>query len=176
MKMRIHLNLNPNVGILYICPTITSATVFIFDIQLFLSSNSPLNINIIWPYGENDTHSTKINKTQNYCYYYCFIQLKANLKSPIEGLVILSYGAGNFPTQQKDLMDIFRNAIQEENLIIVNVSQCNHGSVNASYETGQVLPHLTLLLIYSRENFVSGPIGKILKTTKRHLSFIRISE
>lgn len=57
--------------------------------------------------------------------------------SPIRGVVLHSYGAGNAPTR-KDLLDVLREAA-ERGVVIVNISQCIQGEVSAIYEVGKTL-------------------------------------
>lgn len=59
----------------------------------------------------------------------------------MEGVIFQSYGIGNIPTANEDLMDVLRCAVQN-GVIIVNVTQCIQGTVAATYETGKVL-HIT---------------------------------
>ncbi|XP_063230897.1 L-asparaginase-like [Bacillus rossius redtenbacheri] len=86
---KVHSNLNCNVIILRIYPTITASTV------------------------------------------------RAVLQSA-EGVVLQSYGAGNVPSDRADLVDVVRDATAR-GVLVVNCTQCPHGSVAAIYETGAVL-------------------------------------
>lgn len=62
----------------------------------------------------------------------------AFLQPPMEGVVLETYGAGNCPSDRKDILEEIGNACQS-GLIIVNCTQCSEGSVKAYYETGSVL-------------------------------------
>ncbi|XP_066596945.1 L-asparaginase isoform X2 [Prorops nasuta] len=64
--------------------------------------------------------------------------IKAFFQSPIEGVVLQTYGAGNVPANRKDIMDEFR-AATERGVIIVNVTQCNSGTVSSLYEPAKLL-------------------------------------
>lgn len=56
----------------------------------------------------------------------------------IKGAVIRTYGAGNAPTSQA-IIGAIRKAV-EKGIVIMNVTQCVHGCVNANrYETGDLL-------------------------------------
>ncbi|XP_029569305.1 60 kDa lysophospholipase isoform X1 [Salmo trutta] len=66
------------------------------------------------------------------------VTVKSFLKAPMEGVVLETYGSGNAPDNQADLLKEFRNAI-ERGVIIVNCTQCLRGSVTTSYATGMVL-------------------------------------
>lgn len=67
----------------------------------------------------------------------CF-KVRAFLNPPIEGVVLQSYGAGNAPSNRKDILDEFRKA-SDRGVIIVNITQCLTGQVSAAYETGNAL-------------------------------------
>jgi lysophospholipase len=58
--------------------------------------------------------------------------------SPIEGVVLHSFGAGNAPTKP-ELLEIFRKATYERGIVIVNISQCIRGEVSAIYQVGKQL-------------------------------------
>lgn len=70
------------------------------------------------------------------CVCLC-VQVKSFLQAPMEGVVLETYGSGNAPDNQADLLKEFRNAI-ERGVIIVNCTQCLRGSVTTSYATGMV--------------------------------------
>jgi hypothetical protein len=61
--------------------------------------------------------------------------VKVFLQAPTRGVVLQSYGAGNFPTNREDLLQELREAT-ERGVLIVNCTQCGHGSVAQIYETG----------------------------------------
>lgn len=56
----------------------------------------------------------------------------------MEGVVLETYGAGNCPSDRKDLLEEIGAACRR-GVIIVNCTQCSKGSVKAYYETGSVL-------------------------------------
>ena len=60
------------------------------------------------------------------------------LKPPIQGVVLQCYGAGNVPTNRKDIMRLFKDAAAR-GVIIVSVTQCTSGSVSGLYATGKAL-------------------------------------
>ncbi|CAG2169507.1 unnamed protein product, partial [Oppiella nova] len=64
--------------------------------------------------------------------------VRAFLMPPIEGVVLQTYGAGNAPSNRKDILEEFRKA-SDRGVIIVNITQCANGQVMASYETGNAL-------------------------------------
>lgn len=60
------------------------------------------------------------------------------LKSPLDGLVLKTYGSGNIPNDQ-NLLNTLKDASQK-GTIIVNCTQCQRGSVDMTkYETGSIL-------------------------------------
>lgn len=62
--------------------------------------------------------------------------VKNILQKPIQALVIESYGAGNAPTNRKDLYELLSQA-EQKNILVINCTQCLHGFVNTDiYETG----------------------------------------
>lgn len=61
------------------------------------------------------------------------------LSHPIDGLVLCSYGAGNFPSNNKTLLKAIEKACAR-GVYIVNISQCVKGSVKMNhYETSSAL-------------------------------------
>ena len=60
------------------------------------------------------------------------------LKPPIDGVVLQCYGAGNLPNNRKDIMELLKKAV-DRGVMIITVTQCNHGSVSGIYETGKAL-------------------------------------
>eukprot|EP00730_Choanoeca_flexa_P020021 TRINITY_DN9788_c0_g1_i6.p1 TRINITY_DN9788_c0_g1~~TRINITY_DN9788_c0_g1_i6.p1 ORF type:complete len:894 (+),score=204.58 TRINITY_DN9788_c0_g1_i6:183-2864(+) len=64
--------------------------------------------------------------------------LRAFLSPPTRGAVLQTYGAGNAPDDRPELLEPFKEA-SARGCIIVNVTQCQHGNVTASYRTGKML-------------------------------------
>lgn len=64
--------------------------------------------------------------------------IRVFLQDPIQGVVLQTYGAGNAPSNRKDILNEFREATKR-GLIIVNITQCPNGKVDPSYETGNAL-------------------------------------
>lgn len=61
------------------------------------------------------------------------------LLDPVQGLVLETYGAGNAPVNDASLLEVLRAAC-ERGVVIVNCTQCLHGSVDMSgYATGSAL-------------------------------------
>jgi len=59
------------------------------------------------------------------------------MSPPMQGVVLQTYGAGNVPNNITGLLEVFREAIKRE-VIVVNITQCTRGFVDTSYETGKV--------------------------------------
>ncbi|VVD00977.1 unnamed protein product [Leptidea sinapis] len=65
--------------------------------------------------------------------------IKAFCQPPIEGVVLESYGAGNIPSNQDELINEISAAVKR-GVIVVNITQCTTGAVaSPMYETGRML-------------------------------------
>uniref|UniRef100_A0A0N4Z4L7 asparaginase n=1 Tax=Parastrongyloides trichosuri TaxID=131310 RepID=A0A0N4Z4L7_PARTI len=64
--------------------------------------------------------------------------VKASLQQPIEGVILQTYGAGNMPSRRLDIIEELKKA-NDRGVLIVNVSQCYRGQVDANYLTGKIL-------------------------------------
>ncbi|XP_071159047.1 L-asparaginase-like isoform X1 [Mytilus edulis] len=64
--------------------------------------------------------------------------VRAFMSTPMQGVVLQTYGAGNAPSNRPDLLQSFKEATNM-GVIIVNITQCNRGFVDTSYETGKAL-------------------------------------
>ena len=61
------------------------------------------------------------------------------LLEPVQGLVLETYGAGNAPSNDAALLEVL-HAATLRGVVVVNCTQCLHGSVNMSgYATGSAL-------------------------------------
>jgi lysophospholipase len=60
------------------------------------------------------------------------------LAPPLEGLVLETYGSGNVPDRDRDLLDALAEA-SARGVVIVNVTQCARGAVTDDYAAGRVL-------------------------------------
>jgi lysophospholipase len=69
---------------------------------------------------------------------------RAMLAAPLRGLVLLTFGSGNMPTNRPDLLSILEEAVVERGVVAVNVSQCVKGMVppSALYATGRHLERI----------------------------------
>ena len=57
---------------------------------------------------------------------------------PLQGLVLESYGTGNAPKNQPDLLTALKKAY-DSGCHIINVSQCFYGKVSSTYAAGHAL-------------------------------------
>ncbi|KAM7375824.1 hypothetical protein PAMP_005591 [Pampus punctatissimus] len=64
--------------------------------------------------------------------------VRAFLQTTLEGVVLETYGSGNAPDNRPDLLEELKKAT-DNNIIIMNCTQCLRGTVSASYATGKVL-------------------------------------
>ncbi|KAF7251834.1 60 kDa lysophospholipase [Varanus komodoensis] len=64
--------------------------------------------------------------------------VKAFLQSPMEGVVLETYGSGNAPNNRPDLLDELKKAT-DRNVVILNCTQCLRGTVSSAYATGKTL-------------------------------------
>ncbi len=61
------------------------------------------------------------------------------LQAPLQGLILQTYGAGNAPSRNTELLRVLKEAT-DRGVIIVNCTQCYRGRVDmSSYECGQIL-------------------------------------
>jgi len=61
------------------------------------------------------------------------------LRQPVKGLILITYGAGNIPSHNDDLVAAIADAC-ERGIVIVNCTHCIRGSVDMSaYEAGSIL-------------------------------------
>uniref|UniRef100_A0A1Y1LBV5 asparaginase n=1 Tax=Photinus pyralis TaxID=7054 RepID=A0A1Y1LBV5_PHOPY len=103
--------------------------------------------------------------------------IKSFIGKGVDGVVLQSYGAGNVPTNRKDVLDVFREAI-ESGVIIVNITQCAQGAVAPTYETGQALKEIGLICGYdmtveaalTKLSYVLGQDQLLLEEKKKLIS------
>ena len=63
-----------------------------------------------------------------------------------KAVIIQAYGMGNIPSKNKDLLEMIRKAIHENDIIVVILTQCHRGTVNDLYEAGRALTDLGAVL------------------------------
>nr|XP_056707226.1 60 kDa lysophospholipase [Euleptes europaea] len=64
--------------------------------------------------------------------------VKAFLQSPMEGVVLETYGSGNAPNNRPDLLEELKKATDRD-VVILNCTQCLRGAVSLVYATGKTL-------------------------------------
>jgi len=67
-----------------------------------------------------------------------FSTIAGNLAPPLKGMVMQTFGAGNAPDSDSNFLSSLKEAA-DRGVVIVNVTQCTKGSVEAHYATGQAL-------------------------------------
>ena len=109
-------------------------------------ANLGVNIDIAWhlilPKPNNSLRLRTITN-QNVASFRLFpgitsAILKNFLQPPMKGVVLETYGSGNFPSTRTDLLSVIREST-ERGLIIVNCTQCFRGSANTDYECSSIL-------------------------------------
>ena len=85
--------------------------------------------------------------------------VRSFLQPPVRGVVLCSYGAGNGPDNRADIIKEIKLA-SSRGVIIVNISQCQSGSVSAAYEAGAVLEEAGVIqgMFYSIRDFPLKPL------------------
>lgn len=106
------------------------------------------NTNFIRPF-DDVPFKTHANLNTNVATIYLFPtitreQVKSFMQRPTEGVVLQSYGLGNIPTSRTDLLQVLKEAVEQE-IVIVNISQCPQGSVASTYETGCALANIGII-------------------------------
>ena len=117
-KFRVHSSLNRNVCLLRLFPSITIQTV-----RALL--HPPIEGVILQTYGSGMfpvfCYVSALSTVQvSFAYWYFF------------------HISGNVPTNRQDLLDELCQAA-EKGVLIINTTQCCHGTVSAIYETGAAL-------------------------------------
>jgi lysophospholipase len=64
--------------------------------------------------------------------------LRAFLRPPMKGCILLTYGAGNAPDNRKEFLQILKEAC-DSGIVIVNCTQCVQGMVTGDYASGLAL-------------------------------------
>ncbi|KAH8337244.1 L-asparaginase [Drosophila kikkawai] len=70
--------------------------------------------------------------------------MKAFLSEPMKGVVLQTFGAGNFPIHQEELLDQLREAVLR-GVLVVYISQCSTGMVAYNNETGKVFQEVGII-------------------------------
>ncbi|ENN79189.1 hypothetical protein YQE_04373, partial [Dendroctonus ponderosae] len=89
----------------------------------------------------------KMSCSQLDCFDSPNYPLLSFLEPTLEGVVLITYGAGNIPSHRQDLLDVLRNAVGR-GVTVVSVTQCIKGSVGLYYETGKCLEEIGVISCY----------------------------
>jgi lysophospholipase len=146
----------PEVGVFFGNKLFRGNRVTKVDALDFLAFDSPnlkplatmgVNVDVNW------THVRRPNTTSRFKVYKSLSKkvaslklypgislnaLSATLDSGIQGLVLETFGAGNSPSNRKDLLERIAKAC-DDGIIIINCTQCRRGMVSDLYETGKAL-------------------------------------
>ena len=96
------------------------------------------------------------------------------LRTPLQGLVLEAYGAGNGPSNNQDFLRVLQSAT-ERGVVVVNLSQCRHGSVaQTEYRTGRALADAGL--ISGRDMTVEAALTKLMFLFSRDLPVEQIRQ
>ena len=97
-----------------------------------------------------------------------------------EGLVLVTFGAGNGPSRQADILDAI-GAACSRGVLVLNVSQCKMGRVDAIYQSGSALAEagvisggdITIEAALAKLSFVCGmektPLNEKRKILARNI-------
>lgn len=64
--------------------------------------------------------------------------VRAFLSGPIKGVILETFGTGNAPDNRPEIIEAISKAVKR-GIIIVNITQCQKGSVTDTYSTGHAL-------------------------------------
>lgn len=65
------------------------------------------------------------------------IQVKSFLESGLRGVVLETFGCGNFTSTRNDLVLEIKNAV-DRGILLISCTQCYSGNIAPNYQTGQV--------------------------------------
>ena len=83
----------------------------------------------------------KIEENISIIHFFPIITLetiRSALQEPTKAAIILSYGAGNIPSNRPEFIQEFKNAA-DRGIILVNITQCVVGGASDEYECGRIL-------------------------------------
>lgn len=64
--------------------------------------------------------------------------IKAATQPPAKAVIILSYGAGNIPSNRPEFIEELKNAVNR-GVVILNITQCQKGGTSTHYQCGKIL-------------------------------------
>ena len=86
----------------------------------------------------------------------------------VDGIVLLTYGAGNGPNERKDIMEILKNKVNS-GVLILNCTQCKRGRCTLASATGLELKKcgiintfdMTIEACCGKLNYILGLNGSV---------------
>ena len=69
---------------------------------------------------------------------------KAMMSTSFKGIILETYGAGNFPSNRPELLEIIKNAV-DKGVVVVNISQCSDAMVSDSLGDGKILTDIGVI-------------------------------
>ncbi|VDM17239.1 unnamed protein product [Hydatigera taeniaeformis] len=65
--------------------------------------------------------------------------VRSFFQPPMQGVILETYGTGNVPSNNTELIEALKEAHDEHNIVLLNVTQCWKGTVANVYATGAIL-------------------------------------
>ncbi|KAL8168896.1 UNVERIFIED_CONTAM: hypothetical protein K2H54_023544 [Gekko kuhli] len=108
-----------------------------------------LNWDTVWRANTTERFEVHTNMNSNVGLLRIFpgistAAVKAFLQSPVEGVVLETYGSGNAPNNRPDLLEELKKAT-DRNVVILNCTQCLRGAVSLVYATGKTLSEVGVI-------------------------------
>ncbi|XP_029941080.1 60 kDa lysophospholipase-like isoform X1 [Salarias fasciatus] len=102
-----------------------------------------VNTDILWKDKSTDKFQVSRHLSRNIGLLRLFpgitaATVKAFLHQDLQGVVLETYGSGNAPDKDQDLLQALKKAT-DDGVIVVNCTQCLRGTVSMTYATGQAL-------------------------------------
>uniref|UniRef100_A0A672IZL4 asparaginase n=1 Tax=Salarias fasciatus TaxID=181472 RepID=A0A672IZL4_SALFA len=102
-----------------------------------------VNTDILWKDKSTDKFQVSRHLSRNIGLLRLFpgitaATVKAFLHQDLQGVVLETYGSGNAPDKDQDLLQALKKAT-DNGVIVVNCTQCLRGTVSMTYATGQAL-------------------------------------
>ncbi|XP_063954486.1 L-asparaginase-like [Lytechinus pictus] len=126
----------------------------------FISPNFPplltmavevdVRTDLFWEMGDGNEFIFNSHMNRNVAIFRVFPSitektLQSFLQAPMEGVVLQTYGVGNFPDNRPELREILQRA-RQRGVILLNCTQCPEGGLSDSYATGKVLTDAGVIL------------------------------